>query len=59
VGAKRVGARELDEVKLIMVQSTNSDLGRIKKDFGGQGSGGNRSIDEIYTPAFSRARGVY
>jgi hypothetical protein len=41
-----------------MVRSTNAREGSIKRGFGGPVGRGNRSIDEIYTPAFSRARGV-
>jgi hypothetical protein len=38
-----------------MVLCTSSGERRTKKDFVDAGRGGNRSIDEIYTPGF-RAR---
>jgi hypothetical protein len=41
-----------------MVRSTNAGYRSIKRGLCGPVGRGNRSIDGIYTPAFSRARGV-
>jgi hypothetical protein len=54
----RVGARSSGLI-LKCCKATVRSSGAQKDGFGGPVGRENRRIDEIYTPAFSRARGVY